>query len=103
MMKAKIDASGNLFIDKGNGFMPQVCVKDFSLQCCMACPHFGEPRVDVKRNVNNWLTKHIGGEFAISYNELVVYITICNQTELVFETLHFEGSNKIIGKGNRPK
>jgi len=72
-MKAKIDNDGNLFVNKGNGFQPQVCIKDFSLQCCMACPHFGEPKL-------------VGGVFS----KHVVRIEICDLKKLEFESLYFE-------------
>jgi len=75
VMKAKIDASGNLFVDKGNGFMPQVCAKDFSLQCCMACPHFGEPKL-------------AGGFF--DPKKKIIRIKICGSDNLEFDSLYFE-------------
>lgn len=38
MMKARIDASGNLFVDKGNGFMPQVCARIFTCNAVWRAP-----------------------------------------------------------------
>lgn len=74
-MKAKIDASGDLFVDKGNGYQPQICTRGIKLQCGMLCPHFGEPKL-------------VGGFWDKS--KQFVRINICYEDKLEFESLYFE-------------
>lgn len=92
-MKAWIDCDGNLFVDKGNGFIPQLCMKNLSIQCGMLCPSFKEPKLTSTGWDTFWY-----GENAKQF----IALEICNSTMLVFKSLYFEKTDRAIGEPLTP-
>jgi hypothetical protein len=86
-MKGKINENGVLETDKGNGYYPQVCVRNPLLSCHIGCADFEEPSVRPTKS-----TFWYGGDTCRDSEKVV--IKLCGDRVMVLDALLFVATGK---------